>query len=184
MTLWISVIVFFLNILVVDFTAGSSGARDIRSLTVTSAMGSDKWPCDRVCPPSGSLYPFSVEIGETRLTSADGSYRQMETRDIHVSSPTWGDDSYTLGCEGACRTQGRWSSHHRVRRQKLESHPRGRLWRADHWSSRGSSSSSPKIRGQIWRPSSMHVLTFFTCSALQCSRITPRTWYLLDSYHY
>ena len=44
---------------------------------------------------------FSIEVGETRLTLADGSDRQMEARDIHVSSPTGGDDDYTAGCGGA-----------------------------------------------------------------------------------
>ena len=55
---------------------------------------------------------FSVEVGKTGLSLADGSDRRIEARDIHVSSPNRGDDYYTAGCGSASQAQDRWSTYY------------------------------------------------------------------------
>ena len=59
--------------------------------------------------------PILSEMGESGLGLADGFDRQMDARDIHFSSPSGDDDSYTTGCGSASRPQDIQFTYYRVR---------------------------------------------------------------------
>jgi len=59
------------------------------------------------------VHSFTVEVSETGLTLVHDFDRQMEARDIQVSSMSGGDDCYITGYDGASRTTHRWSTYYR-----------------------------------------------------------------------
>ena len=65
------------------------------------------------------FHSFSVEIGGSGLTLADGIDRHMEARDIHTLSPSRGDDCYIVECGSTSRATHRWFTCYRDKWQGL-----------------------------------------------------------------